>query len=430
LAVWVIGRAFALIVTGAIGALLTLFAVVVVARNLGPAGIGVYQGITRWIAIATTAGGLSIGQAMSYLWSRRPQDPIPVRASLVASAVLTIPIVIALAVVLPSLLNLDANARSALLVVLVSVPFALAVAYLGHLSRAAGDDSTFNLSRLCQPSFLLATVLLASAAGVLGLLPVAFAYSISIAITLAVMLALGIRAGWITRSHVQPPWRPLVSYALRAHPLAVARDLNLYLDQLIIAAVMAPATLGIYAAAVSATTTARVVAGGLVYLAQPEVQRADAADTGRALAAVARLTIVIMTPVTLLMIVALPLVLPLVYGPAFADAVQVGVVLSLGIVPESLAVSLASGLVGAGLARTGAIAQIAGLLITVVGLTLVLPAGGALGAAIVSVAAYSCSALAAVLLTARALHVTARAMLVPRTSDFRRARSVIAGKRT
>ncbi len=86
-----------------------------------------------------------------------------------------------------------------------------------------------------------------------------------------------------------------------------------------------------------------------------------------------------------------PTLLPLLFGPEFTAAVPMALVLLAANVPLSTTIVLSSGLQGDGAPLIPSIAEGIALVITVVGLIVLLPPLGGMGAAIVSLAAYSSS---------------------------------------
>ncbi|MCA9334673.1 polysaccharide biosynthesis C-terminal domain-containing protein, partial [Candidatus Saccharibacteria bacterium] len=95
----------------------------------------------------------------------------------------------------------------------------------------------------------------------------------------------------------------------------------------------------------------------------------------------------------LLLALVSPLLLPLLFGIEFRDAVLPAIILLIAIVILGFNYVLSDGLRGLGYPGTTSIAELAGAMTTVIGLVLFLPLLGIYGAAVVSVLSYAIVAL-------------------------------------
>ncbi len=115
---------------------------------------------------------------------------------------------------------------------------------------------------------------------------------------------------------------------------------------------------------------------------------------------------------------ATPLLLTALFGAEFADAAEPAWVLLAAGVPLSGAAILGPTLNGVGRPGLPAVGQALALLITVPGLLLLLPSIGIMGAAVVSLVAYTANFLVLFVATIRIFDTTARDLLVPKRSDL------------
>jgi O-antigen/teichoic acid export membrane protein len=120
-----------------------------------------------------------------------------------------------------------------------------------------------------------------------------------------------------------------------------------------------------------------------------------------------------------------PAILSLLFGPAFHGAIAMALVLLAASVPYAGASVLSAGLQADGAPLIPTVAEGIALVITVAGLvTLLRPLGG-IGAAIVSLAAYSASFLFQLVMARRRTAVPVSVFLVPTRADVRWARDLL-----
>lgn len=182
--------------------------------------------------------------------------------------------------------------------------------------------------------------------------------------------------------------RNIAAYGTRAELNSITLLLNGRLDFIIVTALVGPAALGIYAVASRTAELLRLPSLAINYVLYPAYARLD----GHAAAVQARTAVrrtwwvpaVLAVPVA----VAAPVILPLVYGPAFRAATIPTWILLAGMAGGSVYGVLSAFLSGIGRPGLTSIAQAAGLVVTVaLDLTLI-PHLGIIGAATASTFAY------------------------------------------
>ena len=189
---------------------------------------------------------------------------------------------------------------------------------------------------------------------------------------------------------------------------------NTRLDQLLMITLVAPRELGLYVVAANIGTFAWIITAGI---SPPLLARISAGEVELAPRAL-RTIIVVLTVFTLLVAAATPLLLALVFGSEFADAAPAAWVLLAAGLPFAGSEILKQTLIGVGRPGLPAIGQAVALLITVVGLLLLLPSMGILGAAIVSLVAYTVNFLILLFATVRTCGMTTTELLVPTRADI------------
>jgi O-antigen/teichoic acid export membrane protein len=216
------------------------------------------------------------------------------------------------------------------------------------------------------------------------------------------------------------PWRFLrptartgLAFGLRSWLSTLANLGNASLDQVLMAGLVSSRQLGLYALAVTLSTTTSALVGATVNALFPRVAAGESQLAARA----CRVTVLLVGLSGVAIGVTSPIVVPFVFGHAFSAAIPMLIVLlcaTLFFVPSQV---LGSALVAAGNPSATARAQIAGLVVTVPALILVLPVWGGIGAAWVSLGAYAVT-FAIILVAARkTFSLSARTLLIARRSD-------------
>lgn len=189
---------------------------------------------------------------------------------------------------------------------------------------------------------------------------------------------------------------------------------NAQLDQLLMIDRVSPAQLGLYAIGVSFATFLVIPAvNALMTGGTARVVQRDAALVLRS----SRFAVLVIGTLSVGLIVCSPVVLPLMFGHAFRDAVTVTALLCLGNVPLALGGVYGSAISNIRKPGIAARAEFLAVLVTVPGLLLTLGPYGIKAAAVVSVSAYCVSALYLFVRVRREFGGTVSEYLVPRRED-------------
>ena len=203
---------------------------------------------------------------------------------------------------------------------------------------------------------------------------------------LTVLPVLGVlRTAWPPRLSL-PIARDGFAFGARATPITASQLLNHRLDQIVMVPLVSARELGIYAVAVTVSGVTSMFASALSTVLFPRFAAQGAeADVGAAVRKGLLAVTLIIVPTA---VVAYPAV-PLLFGHAFDRAFPVIVVLLVASVPLSGVSFFASAYAARNRVGTAGVSELIALVITVVGLLLLLRPLGAMGAAIVSLVAYS-----------------------------------------
>ena len=211
--------------------------------------------------------------------------------------------------------------------------------------------------------------------------------------------------------------------------------LNFRLDVIVLNAYVASSTVGVYFVAGSLGTLAWVLPGALQTVILPRVARLEAAaergeterNSNETAARSMRHGVLLTLPTGLGLALLLVLGVPLLYGAGFHRAILYGFLLLPGVLAGGIGRVATGVLTGRGRPGYGLLPLLLVTPPTIAAYLLVIPAQGAIGAAVVSSVSYAALGAVACLLVLRVTKIPATAMLLPRQSDVRDYRDLIVG---
>lgn len=213
--------------------------------------------------------------------------------------------------------------------------------------------------------------------------------------------------------------REIWTFGMRGEVGSVLLLLNLRLDFLIVEAVAGPAALGIYAVASKYAELLRVPSDAALWVLYPHFARDHAANSATPPRLMMRRVGTAVGAGAVPLVLLAPLVVPFLYGSAFAAAVVPACILLIGLAGEGLSAVAVGYLYGHGRPGLASAATAAGVVVTVVLDVLLIPSLGIVGAAIASTAAYLSSTFACVALFVRMTQVRAPAMRTASAQEVR-----------
>jgi O-antigen/teichoic acid export membrane protein len=176
--------------------------------------------------------------------------------------------------------------------------------------------------------------------------------------------------------------RRMMSYGLRSYGIDVMGAIALYIDQLLLVALLTPSELGTYVVAVSLARMLHMISGATstVLFAKVAAQPLDQVITFVSLSS--RVTTTVTALIALALGLAAPILLPVVYGPDFAPAVYIFPILLAESVLSGTVRIIGQGLMGAGRPGTITMVQGFGLACVLPLMALLVPPYGLMGAAV------------------------------------------------
>jgi O-antigen/teichoic acid export membrane protein len=214
--------------------------------------------------------------------------------------------------------------------------------------------------------------------------------------------------------------RELLAYGLKTWLSTSLWNVNERADQLVLSAFFSAATLGLYVVAVTMTAVTTTIGFGFALVAMPLVAGARSLSERRDIAhTVVGATLLASAVITIPLLLVEPWLIRTLFGDEFEGAVDVGRILLVAAVFFGLNRVLESVLQGAGRPLDSSIGEGIALICTVVGLAVLLPTVGFLGAGITSLLAYLAATAFLLRRASRALEMPARRLLAPQPAALR-----------
>ncbi len=211
-------------------------------------------------------------------------------------------------------------------------------------------------------------------------------------------------------------------FGLKSWLGGLAQTANTRADQLLMIPLVPARQLGLYAVATTISSGFGLVSGAVA----PPLMARVAAGERHLMTQAVRMTVWLTLGLNLAVALVTPILLSMLFGAQFSGAAPMAFVLLGASVPLAGASVLSSALAADGAPLLPTVAEVIALVITGVGLVLLLPPLQGMGAAIVSLAAYSASFVYQVVMAARRIGAPLREFVVPGRVDIVWARSVVA----
>ena len=359
------------------------------ARLLGAEGRGELAAAQAWPLFLANLGSFGLTEAIAFFGARGPSKA---RTVLATGLLLAVPfMVVATGVgawLLPRLLRgQPVDVQQVALLCLTLVPLLTLSTAPSQALRGVGRYRAWNVLRLVTPLSWLAVLIAVRGSDHVSVrtLALGFIGTTALAALVTQLHAWRTLAGSATLDRDLA--KPMLAYSAPTMAVAIPRWLNLRLDQLIVIALLDARALGLYVVAVAWSGAARPLADVVAHNAVPAL--AGAQDTRHWSRLVYRAGAAAACVTSVLLLVATPTLLPLVFGAEFRDAIPVALVMVVaGAVEATNAVGVEC-LRGLGRPRAVLMAECIGLGITFVALPVLVMLTGIMGAACASLLSYT-----------------------------------------
>lgn len=400
---------------------LNILTAVFAARLLGPTGRGELAAIQNWAFFAVILGNLGIAVAASYYAGKKPTDAGRLFSTgLLFLLVIAVPLVAVMYFVLPTLLAAqDKEVVEAARIFLLFIPIQFVTLVPYHIFHGLNRLSFWNALRILMPFLWLLVFLIGFIRGGIDAIIASRGYLISASIYCAswlLAMVVLIRA----RYHPDMSKLPaLVGYGLPTMLASVPRQLNLRVDQLMMAAFLPAQTLGLYVVAVAWGGLMAPLMTSISQVLFPRMARTTSRQEQHSLLQRSlSFSVLVGVILTGLILILTPSVIPLVFGIEFAAAVPVAFVLVVAGLVASLNNLMGEAFRGMGMPKRPMIAELVGLVCTAVLLLLLLPRFQLMGAAVASVVSYMITFGILLTFVHRETNLSIREALIPSKKDF------------
>ncbi len=403
-------------VTNIFIAALGMISGILAARLLGPRGRGELAAIQTWASAIAALAMLGMPEAVIYYSAREPHEAGRYLGSGILVALSSsAPFAVIGYLLMPMLLGIQAPAIvQAGRWYLLLVPIYALVGMLLHPLRGRGDFAPWNAMRLAPNALWIGVLAYAWISARVVPTFVAAANLIALA-----MLFFPFAAVLVSR--VPGPFLPdprkvpsMLRYGVPCSMTTIPQMLNLRLDQMLMAGLLAPRLLGLYVVAVawSGMMSPLLQAVGAVLFPHVASQNSPE-ERSRAFVRIVRLAAPLAATLAVAVALATPWGLPLVFGRAFAGAIPSALVLVLAGAVLSLDQLLEEGFKGLGYPACIMWAEFGGLAVTAVSLLCLLKPMGIMGAAVSSVLGYGTVGTLLLIQARRVTGYSTAAMLFP-----------------
>jgi O-antigen/teichoic acid export membrane protein len=363
---------------------------IVSARALGPSGRGVAAALTTVIQLAGFLFAMGVAQSLSYFISRRPEDGPRLFTTWVLMLVPLAALAIGLSqLLLPTIFAADGDEAIAIgRWFLFAIVLAVGLELNYGLLLGVHDFFVYNALRFAQPMLIAATYVVLWR---LDALTLESALIVAGPVCPGLVLAIGL-ARSVARIGLGSPSLRLglttLWYGVRGQGSTIASNVTARLDVAMLPAFVGSASVGLYSIATNVSLIvyqlSNTFASVVLPVAAGDPRRGPVKVIGSLWASLAVAAMLALG----VAIFARPL-LGVVYGDDFRDAAEPLLLILPGAVLFAGSSILAAGVYAAGYPFTATIAQVIGMVVTVVGLFVFLRTGGITAAALVSTASYA-----------------------------------------
>ncbi|MDX6577442.1 MAG: hypothetical protein QOE96_3395 [Blastocatellia bacterium] len=359
---------------------------------LGPVGRGEIAAAMLWPGLLIYLSSMGLIVSSMYFSSVPDARPRVVLNNAILMGLLLSGVALPLAfIALPILLkSQSAYVISASRAYLIVIPLSLITQFGMGVLQGRLRLVELNWLRVIIPTGYLAGTIVLMAMGRLTLIHILILHMglsvVALVSTLAVLSRAGIRPGVQTDAGLA---KQMLSYGAKVHVGQVSGLANVSLDQVLMAAWLPPAYLGLYVVAVSSAGLSQMLAQAVQTVTMPGIAR-EPSDTqrGTILQSVFRRYWLLSLGIMLAMALVLPLLIPIIFGRAFAPAIWPAEILLLASCFKGAEQVLGGGAGASGNPWLGSKASLVALLVTMGLLYALLRRIGIMGAAIATAAAY------------------------------------------
>lgn len=357
---------------------------VLTARYLGPSGRGEQTAMVNWSQFLAFSLSFGIPSALIYNAKKNPEEAGALyrMALLIAVGFGLLAMTIGI-VVLPYWL--DSFSGSVVAFAQWSMLLCPLIV-ISQVNNAAfqfrGDYRTFNLMRYLIPLLTLTLIGLLIVTDFINPYTTAMAYLLpSVPMFIGMTVSL-LRTYKVKLKNASQNFKRLFTYGLGSYGNDLLGQFSYYIDQIIIAGLLRPADLGLYAVAVSLSRMVNFFSTSITVVLFPKASELTKDEAVSLTFKAFRISTTCTLLASLLLMMAAPLVIPLLYGKEFNTALHVFRLLLLEVTISGGTMILAQVFMALGKPKFVSILQGVGLLLVIPLLFVLVPKFGLIGAGI------------------------------------------------
>lgn len=364
---------------------------VLLSRLLGPEGRGALTAAMLWPTVFSLVGSMGIIPATLYFASRRDSDPNRVLGTSQVLAIAQGLIVVWMGTLLlpVCLKNQSPEVLAASKLYMWMVPISLSTQCAAALLQSKQHMAAFNVVRVSVTLGIVsgtAALVVAHSVSLHGLVMVNLVANF-LCFLVAAWAVLGLRLGLVPRMD-KSLVRPMLRYGVAVQAGDVSQLLNLRLDQLVMSVWLPAAQLGLYVAAVNATSPVNLVSTAVRMVAAPRITSKEPQGQLEEVARSFRVYAITVAVPFLFLFWVMPWLLPWVFGDGFRGAVATAEVLLAAALLLGAKEVLSGGAQALGRPWLSSRSELCSFVVTAGMLLSFLPRWGILGAGLASLAAY------------------------------------------
>lgn len=413
---------------------INLFSAIIMSHGLTPDERGHYLGITMWGGFVLGLCDFGIYMATVYLWGKsRDGDKRDLFVTLLAWALLTGAAVVAVLEIIAPLVIVPKVGTAYLPAMQIYILTSFGgpiVSLISGIQAAESRFSMINLVRIGVPVVLTTCWFLLFLFGRLSV-------DLCLIVSAVTSVASQIPFVWRERHHFLGGGRLRLSilkqalwYSLRSYGGAVIKVLGQNGNQVFLYS-LSPASLAYFQTAASATGLLWNIPYSIGQTSFPRMVGADETTLHEQCCRYLRLTLMCTTISAVLLGLALPVLLPLLFGPPYAASVLPGMILLLNVIFGGLSEMLGNALSSTGRTLHNTVGSSVYVGTMLGGMSLTIEAWGMIGVAISMAIGYFASFMVRFVWYNAAIRRTRPSELVPRVEDAKEMVSLvirIAGK--
>jgi O-antigen/teichoic acid export membrane protein len=357
---------------------------IITARFLGVTGRGELSAMTLWPLLVPYLLTLGLPQAVRYCVRKAPERKAELfTVSLLVSVLLSIAALAVGVAIIPAALHLyPTDIVHGAQILMIFAPEVMLSLVLTAMLEALGEFKLANSTRYVPA--LMTLVSLTTLALSHKLTPFLGAASyLAPPVATAVWTAWKLRHLFRIRSFdPRRSLRELFFYGTRCYAIDVLGALSAQIDQVLVVGILSATAMGVYVVAVNASRVLQNLHSAVVIVVFPSASGLDPANAIAMVGRAARISTSIAIIFATAFAVVLPVLIPLLYGPGFDDAVRVGQLLIYEAVVGGLVYVLSQAFMACGRPALITALEVAGFLVVLPLMLILMPRFGLMGAAI------------------------------------------------